>query len=110
MLSHNSAPAGVRRVDIVPLVAAHQHLMSPAGVALVPPEPPLATITLPPDLGQLLRRRKKVSGAPPTGDLFTEDAIIQELQEGRWQKGVRKLPLTDAELRVLASNVPPYMK
>jgi hypothetical protein len=74
-------------VDIVPLVAAHQHFMIPAGVALVPPEPPLATITLPPDLGQLLRRRKKVSGAPPTGDLFTEDAIIQELQEGRWQKG-----------------------
>jgi uncharacterized protein len=25
-------------------------------------------------------------------------------------KAVRKLPLTDAELRVLASNVPPYMK
>ena len=80
-----------RRIDIVPAVAAHQHLMSPAGVALVPPEPPLATIQLPPDLDQLLRRREKVSGAPPTGDLFTEDAIIQELQEGRWHKGREKI-------------------
>ena len=71
----------------MPTVAAHQHLMSPAGVALVPPEPSLATIQLPTDLGQLLRRREKVSGAPPSGDLFTEDAIIQELQEGRWYKG-----------------------
>ena len=75
----------------MPFVAAHQHLMSPAGVALVPPEPPLATIPLPPDLDALLRRREKVSGAPPTGDLFTEDAIIQELQEGRWQKGREKI-------------------
>ena len=79
------------RNDIVPAVAAHQHLMSPAGVALVPPEPPLATIPLPPDLDLLLRRREKVSGAPPTGDLFTEDAIIQELQEGRWQRGREKI-------------------
>src|SRR5688500_5378565 len=93
MVAQESAGAGGRRVDIVPLVAAHQHLMSPAGVALVPPEPPLATITLPPDLDQLLRRREKVSGAPPTGDLFTEDAIIQELQEGRWQRGREKIDL-----------------
>ena len=67
--------------------------MSPAGVALVPPEPSLATITLPPDLDQLLRRREKVSGAPPTGDLFTEDAIIQELQDGRWKLGRGKIDL-----------------
>jgi predicted TIM-barrel fold metal-dependent hydrolase len=93
MLAQEPAGLGGRRVDIVPLVAAHQHLMSPAGVALVPPEPPLATIALPPDLDQLLRRREKVSGAPPTGDLFTEDAIIQELQEGRWKQGREKIDL-----------------
>src|SRR5687767_13578572 len=94
ILSQETTPSSVgRRVDIVPRVAAHQHLMSPAGVALVPPEPPLATITLPPDLDQLLRRREKVSGAPPTGDLFTEDAIIQELQEGRWKQGREKIDL-----------------
>jgi predicted TIM-barrel fold metal-dependent hydrolase len=80
-----------QRNALAPLVAAHQHLMSPAGVALVPPEPPLTAISLPPDLDQLLRRREKVSGAPPTGDLFTEDAIIQELQEGRWQRGREKI-------------------
>jgi len=91
MVSQNSTSNSSKRADIVPLVAAHQHFMSPAGVALVPPEPPLATITLPPDLDQLLRRREKVSGAPPTGDLFAEDAIIQELQEGRWQQGRQKI-------------------
>jgi hypothetical protein len=32
-------------------------------------------------------------GAPPTADLFTEDAIIQELQEGRWQRGRHKIDL-----------------
>ena len=88
MLAQNSSnSSGEGRAQIFPVVAAHQHLMSPAGVALVPPEPPLATIQLPPDLDQLLRRREKVSGAPPTGDLFTEDAIIQEIQEGRWIVG-----------------------
>jgi predicted TIM-barrel fold metal-dependent hydrolase len=108
MLAQEAAPPSAnRRVDIVPLVAAHQHLMSPAGVALVPPEPPLAAITLPPDLDQLLRRREKVSGAPPTGDLFTEDAIIQELQEGRWQRGRAKIDLflgfMDRNLRYVPS-------
>jgi predicted TIM-barrel fold metal-dependent hydrolase len=108
MLAQNpGSSSGTRRVDIVPLVAAHQHLMSPAGVALVPPEPPLATITLPPDLDQLLRRRERVSGAPPTGDLFTEDAIIQELQEGRWQRGRDKIDLflgfMDRNLRYVPS-------
>jgi predicted TIM-barrel fold metal-dependent hydrolase len=83
--------AGNRRADIVPVVAAHQHLMSPAGVALVPPEPPLATVQLPPELDGLLRRREAVSGAPPTGDLFAEDAIIQELQSGRWLRGRDKV-------------------
>src|SRR5215203_1276280 len=94
MMAQKSPSAGaVQRTDTAPLVAAHQHLMSPAGVALVPPEPPLATITLPPDLDQLLRRREKVSGAPPTADLFTEDAIIQELQDGRWKLGREKIDL-----------------
>jgi hypothetical protein len=32
-------------------------------------------------------------GAPPTGDLSIEDAIIQELQEGRWQRGRQKIDL-----------------
>ena len=92
ILAQNSdTSVGIRRIDIVPVVAAHQHLMSPAGVALVPPEPPLATIQLPPDLDRVLRRREKVSGAPPTGDLFAEDAIIQEIQEGRWQQGRAKI-------------------
>src|SRR5829696_5280510 len=107
MMAQNAPPSGGRRVDIVPLVAAHQHLMSPAGVALVPPEPSLATITLPPDLDQLLRRREKVSGAPPTADLFTEDAIIQELQDGRWKLGREKIDLflgfMDRNLRYVPS-------
>jgi uncharacterized protein len=91
MIAQNTGASSRGRAEIVPLVAAHQHLMSQAGVDLVPPEPPLATIQLPTELDHLLRRREKVSGAPPTGDLFTDDAIIQELQEGRWLKGRDKI-------------------
>src|SRR5215210_330231 len=108
LMAQSSVATGAnRRIDIVPLVAAHHHLMSPAGVALVPPEPPLATIQPPPDLDQLLRRREKVSGAPPTGELFTEDAIIQEMQQGRWQRGRAKIDLflgfMDRNLRYVPS-------
>lgn len=91
MAQNPTAKVVDRRSEIVPAVAAHQHLMSPAGVALTPPEPSLATIQLPSELDHLLRRREKVSGAPPTGDLFTEDAIIQEIQTGRWQRGRDKI-------------------
>jgi predicted TIM-barrel fold metal-dependent hydrolase len=32
-----------------------------------------------------------VSGSPPTGDLFAEDAVIQELETGRWERGRERI-------------------
>lgn len=75
------------RARIEPRVDAHQHLMSPAAQALVVLHPELPAIALPPDLERLLRERERVSGAPPVGALFTDDAIIREWAEGRWWQG-----------------------
>jgi predicted TIM-barrel fold metal-dependent hydrolase len=75
------------RARIEPRVDAHQHVMSPAAQALVVPHPELVAIQLPRDLAELLRARERVSGAPPVGGLFTDDAIIREWSEGRWWQG-----------------------
>lgn len=79
------------RARIEPRVDAHQHLMSPAAQALVVLHPELVAIELPPDLAQLLRDREQVSGAPPVGGLFTDDAIIREWAEGRWWQGQARI-------------------
>jgi predicted TIM-barrel fold metal-dependent hydrolase len=77
----------VPRSRIEPAVDAHQHLMSPAAMSLIVVHPELPAIALPPELAQLLEARAQVSGAPPVGNLFTDDAIIREWQEGRWWQG-----------------------
>lgn len=76
-----------RRADIWPVVAAHQHLMSAEAIAVLGPIPSLPAITLPAELDRVLRRREAVHGAPPAGDLFTEDALVQNFGSGRWQRG-----------------------
>jgi predicted TIM-barrel fold metal-dependent hydrolase len=88
------APAATpRRNAIVPVVAAHQHLMSREAWALIAPIPSQPTIALPAELERLLRRREQVAGAPPGGDLFSEDAMIQDAQTGRWQRGPARIDL-----------------
>jgi predicted TIM-barrel fold metal-dependent hydrolase len=82
-----SPNVGTPRDAIWPAVAAHQHLMSPAAQALVPPVASLPAVTPPPEIDQLLRRREQVSGTPPSGDLFTDDGMIQDTRTGRWQRG-----------------------
>lgn len=72
---------------IVPLVDAHQHLMSPTAQAVVVPHPELPPISLPAELDALLRANERSWGAPPVGPLFTEDGIILQTEEGRWWKG-----------------------
>lgn len=87
-----STPSTVRpRDQIIPLVDAHQHSMSPTAQKLIVLHPELPPVTLPPELDRLLRDREKVSGAPPVGDVFTEDAIILQFQEGRWWKGHERI-------------------
>ena len=79
------------RDQIVPRVDAHQHSMSPTAQQLIVLHPELPPVTLPPELDGLLRAREKVSGAPPVGDVFAEDALILEFQEGRWWKGHERI-------------------
>lgn len=76
-----------RRTDIWPTVAAHQHLMSSDAIAVLGTIPSLPAVALPAELEEVLRRRAAVHGAPPGGDLFTDDAVIQDLRNGRWQRG-----------------------
>jgi predicted TIM-barrel fold metal-dependent hydrolase len=77
--------ADSNRNQIVPFVAAHQHLLSPASVPK--PEPPLPEITLPPDLESVLRERARISGVPDPTDLFTENAMVLQYDEGTWVRG-----------------------
>jgi predicted TIM-barrel fold metal-dependent hydrolase len=75
------------RERIVPRLDAHQHMMSPAAQALIVPHPVLPEVALPAELDRLLRERERVSGSPPVGALFADDAIIREWAEGRWWQG-----------------------
>jgi len=75
------------RERIVPRVDAHQHLMSAAAQALTVPEDDLPAIALPAELAALLAERERVAGNPPVGDLFRDDALVVQLQEGRWRRG-----------------------
>lgn len=83
--------ASTPRDQLIPLVDAHQHTMSPTAQALIVLHPELPPVSLPPELDSLLRAREKVSGAPPVGDVFAEDAIILQFQEGRWWKGHERI-------------------
>jgi predicted TIM-barrel fold metal-dependent hydrolase len=73
------------RNQIVPLVAAHQHLLGPASVP--EPQPSLPEIKLPADLRSLLEQRSRLSGSTEPTDLFTDDAIVLKLQEATWARG-----------------------
>ena len=75
------------RTRIVPRVDAHQHLMSAAAQALTAPEPDLPAIDLPLELANLLAERERVAGNPPVGPLFSDDAVVVQIQEGRWWQG-----------------------
>ena len=79
------------RSQIVPLVDAHQHMMSPAAMGVVVRHPPLPSITLPADLDQLLRAREAVTRPLPLDSVYTDDAIMLAEGEGRWWKGAARL-------------------
>jgi len=85
------ASIGAGRGQIAPLVNAHLHLMSPHATATQQREPRLPAIELPSEYAEVLRRREKVSGTPPTDDLFTDDAIIQEIEQGVWWRGHERI-------------------
>ncbi len=75
------------RAGITPVWDVHQHSMSSAAKDLIVPHAELPAVVVPPVLDKLLRAREAVSGSPPVGPVFTNDAIILEHQEGRWWQG-----------------------
>src|SRR5687767_1236902 len=101
-----AVPSTQRRLDIWPVVAAHQHLMSADAIAVLGPVPSLPAITLPADLDRVLRRREAVHGAPPAGDLFTEDALVQNFGNGRWQRGRASIDAYLAQVNKRVQYVP----
>lgn len=96
-------PLTPERSKIVPLIDAHQHMMSPTAMGVVVLHPSLPAIDLPPALGALLRAREKVTQPVPFEDVFTADAIMMEAEEARWWKGADKV-------RKALDGVPPDLR
>jgi predicted TIM-barrel fold metal-dependent hydrolase len=87
---HEAAFGVAARTEIVPIVDAHQHMMSAAAMALTTPAAPPAAIELPNDLANLLRAREAFSG-DNYADLFTADAIVFTEEQGRWRTGEERI-------------------
>jgi len=83
--SNPSLQRAQKRDQIVPLVAAHQHLLGPGSVPK--PEHSLPEIKLPPDLESVLRERARVSGLSDSSNLFDEKAIVLKSDEATWARG-----------------------
>jgi predicted TIM-barrel fold metal-dependent hydrolase len=83
--SEKDGNSAENRNQIVPLVAAHQHLLGPESVPQ--PEPPLPEVKLPPDLQLLLDERARLSGSTEPTNLFVENAIVLKSDEATWARG-----------------------
>ena len=83
-----AAASALRRAQILPLVAHHQHLMSPSNLADIRSRSTmLPAVDLPPELDRLLRDHEALFGSSAANDLFTEDAQILRVQQGDWVRG-----------------------
>ncbi len=76
------------RIDIVPIVDHHQHVIGPVAVSFIAQSATLAAVALPPELDKLLRAREKASGGNDVS-LFTADAQILDISEAEdhWVRG-----------------------
>lgn len=82
-------PAPASAKPLVPAVSHHQHLMSPAIVA-VWSKPPLPPVAVPEGFERLLRlRAERFGDAAALADLYTEDAILLDPQDPAWVVGRR---------------------
>ena len=85
-------PIGVTpRNRIVPLLDAHQHMMSPEAMALTAPPAPLPPIALPPALAELLRAREGVADSASYAAVFSDDAMMLAEEQGRWRRGAETI-------------------
>ena len=79
------------RMDVRPLVDAHQHLMSPAAMALPAPAASPAAVTLPAPLARLLEQRQHAVENGAIDTVFTPEAVIFAEEQGRWWRGRDKV-------------------
>src|SRR5687768_13161290 len=86
------APIGVTaRNQIVPILDAHQHLMSPAAMALTVRQPPPPEVDVPAALAALLSAREKGVDQASYASLFTADAMVYAEEQGRWWMGTARI-------------------
>lgn len=86
------APVGVTpRNQIVPIADAHQHLMSPAAMALNVRQPSPPAVAVPPALVELLSAREKGVNKERYAALFAPDAMIYAEAQGRWWTGEERV-------------------
>jgi predicted TIM-barrel fold metal-dependent hydrolase len=79
------------RNGIVPLVDAHQHVMSPAAMALTTRQPSPPSVTVPPVLTELLSAREREVTQAGYAALYSEDALVYSEEQGRWWTGEARI-------------------
>lgn len=88
MAARRETPIGVTaRNQIVPLVDAHQHMMSPAAMAVNVRQPSPPLVAVPAVLTNLLNAREKRLDQASYTALFTADAQVYAEEQGRWWTG-----------------------
>src|SRR5215469_2347762 len=73
------------RNQIVPLVAAHQHLLGPGSVP--ERESSLPPVKLPQDLTSIVEERARLAGSPEPSNLFTDNAVLLKSDDATWVRG-----------------------
>jgi predicted TIM-barrel fold metal-dependent hydrolase len=91
LFAEPSASSLQDRRQIIPLVGAHQHLLSPATLASLPHAPSLPVVRLPTDLEQLLEARDRLPGSTELGTVFTDDALLLQLDDYTWAHGTSQI-------------------
>jgi predicted TIM-barrel fold metal-dependent hydrolase len=90
------------RESITPLVAHHQHLLSPSMREVWQPRE--TAVELPAELAQVLRERERISGNNDPTDVYTEDALMVQMGERNpWARG-------GSAARNLAARNPPTVR
>lgn len=79
------------RNQIVPLVDAHQHLMSPAAMAVNIRQPSPPAVGVPAVLANLLSAREKGVDQATYAALFAPDATVYAEEQGRWWTGEARI-------------------
>jgi predicted TIM-barrel fold metal-dependent hydrolase len=86
------APVGVTpRNQIVPVLDAHQHMMSPAAMAILVRQPSPPAVAVPAILTSLLGAREKGVDQANYASLFTQDAQVYAEEQGRWWTGEARI-------------------